>query len=92
MTWIRQPHYYLGLYPYTYSVGLVAAMALAEKARAEGPSVYARWLEVLRAGGTLPPLELARLAGVDLTLPTTVRDASAYVGSLVDRVERSYEV
>ena len=25
MTWMRQPHYYMGLYPYTYSVGLVAA-------------------------------------------------------------------
>src|SRR5207247_322438 len=30
MTWMRQPHYYMGLYPYTYSVGLVAATAMSE--------------------------------------------------------------
>ena len=39
MTWMRQPHYYMGLYPYTYSVGLVAATALAEKSNREGPAV-----------------------------------------------------
>ncbi|MBV9889565.1 MAG: hypothetical protein JO090_01595, partial [Rhizobacter sp.] len=48
MTWMRQPHYYLGLYPYTYSVGLVTALGVAAKAQAEGASVYARWLDVLR--------------------------------------------
>ena len=31
MTWMRQPHYYMGLYPYTYSVGLVAATAMGVK-------------------------------------------------------------
>ena len=60
MTWMRQPHYYIGLYPYTYSVGLVAATALAEKVAQEGASAVQRWLEVLRAGGTLEPLELMR--------------------------------
>ncbi|HWJ94015.1 MAG TPA: oligoendopeptidase F, partial [Telluria sp.] len=69
MTWMRQPHYYFGLYPYTYSVGLVAATALAEKARAEGDSVFAGWLGVLRAGGTLQPLALMQQVGIDLTSP-----------------------
>ena len=52
MTWMRQPHYYLGLCPYTYSVRLVAATALAEKSNREGDAVLAQWLDVLRAGGT----------------------------------------
>ncbi|MGZ5178877.1 MAG: oligoendopeptidase F [Ramlibacter sp.] len=90
MTWMRQPHYYLGLYPYTYSVGLVAATALAAKADREGPSVFAGWLDVLRAGGTRPPLELMRMVGIDLASSQPVRDAVAYVGRMVDELEAGF--
>jgi oligoendopeptidase F len=38
MTWMRQPHYYMGLYPYTYSVGLVASTAMSLKVQQEGPA------------------------------------------------------
>ncbi|MGZ5888529.1 MAG: hypothetical protein ACXWKI_16475, partial [Ramlibacter sp.] len=88
--WMRQPHYYLGLYPYTYSVGLVAATALAAKADREGPSVFAGWLDVLRAGGTRPPLELMRMVGIDLASSQPVRDAVAYVGRMVDELEAGF--
>lgn len=90
MTWMRQPHYYLGLYPYTYSVGLVAATALAERARTEGDGVFAGWLGVLRAGGTLDPLELMRQVGIDLSSPRPVRDAIAFVGRMIDELEASF--
>lgn len=90
MTWMRQPHYYFGLYPYTYSVGLVAATALAEKARTEGDGVFAGWLGVLRAGGTLAPLELMRQVGIDLSSPQPIRDAVAYVGRMVEELEASF--
>ena len=58
MTWMRQPHYYMGLYPYTYSVGLVAATAIAGRVADEGPPAVQRSLKVLKAGGTMKPLEL----------------------------------
>jgi oligoendopeptidase F len=90
MTWMRQPHYYLGLYPYTYSVGLVAATALAEKARTEGDGVFAGWLDVLRAGGTMEPLQLMRQVGIDLSSPAAIRDAVAYVGRMIGELEGSF--
>ena len=90
MTWMRQPHYYFGLYPYTYSVGLVAATALAEKSNREGLAVLAQWLDVLRAGGTLPPLDLMRQVGIDLSSPQPIRDAVAYVGRLIEELEASF--
>ena len=90
MTWMRQPHYYLGLYPYTYSVGLVAATALAEKSNREGDAVLAQWLEVLRAGGTMPPLELMRQVGIDLSSAQPIRDAVEYVGRMVEELESSF--
>ena len=91
LTWMRQPHYYMGLYPYTYSAGLTAGTAVAQAIREEGQSAVGRWLEALKAGGTLRPLELMRLAGVDMSKPDPIRKAVAYVGSLVDELERSFE-
>jgi len=90
MTWMRQPHYYLGLYPYTYSVGLVAATAMAGRVADEGAAAVQRWLQVLKAGGTLKPMELLQLAGIDLGSPAPIRAAVAYVGTLVDELERAF--
>ncbi|WHX98346.1 oligoendopeptidase F [Neobacillus sp. DY30] len=90
LTWMRQPHYYMGLYPYTYSAGLTASTAVAQLIQEEGQPVVDRWLEVLRAGGTMKPLELLKHAGVDMTTPEPVRKAVAYVGSLIDELEKSY--
>ena len=77
MTWMRQPHQYLGLYRYTYSVGLVAATAMSGPVVDEGPPAVQRWLQVLKAGGTMKPLELLQLAGIDLNSPAPSRAAVA---------------
>ena len=90
MTWMRQPHYYMGLYPYTYSVGLVASTAMAQRIAAEGEPAVQRWLEVLKAGGTLKPLELMQAAGIDMHSPQPIHDAVAYVGRLIDELEQSF--
>jgi oligoendopeptidase F len=92
MTWMRQPHYYMGLYPYTYSVGLVASTAVAGLIKNEGQSAVQRWLQVLKAGGTLKPLELMQLAGIDMRSPKPIHDAVTYVGSLIDELELSFPV
>ncbi|WP_442598366.1 oligoendopeptidase F [Neobacillus sp. D3-1R] len=91
LTWMRQPHYYMGLYSYTYSAGLTASTAVSQMIQEEGQPVVDRWLDVLRAGGTMKPLELMQHAGVDMSKPDSIRKAVAYVGSLIDELERSYE-
>ncbi|TRM11857.1 oligoendopeptidase F [Lentibacillus cibarius] len=91
MTWMRQPHYYMGLYPYTYSAGLTVSTAMAKQIREEGQPAVDRWLSVLKAGGTLKPLDLAKKAGVDMSKPDAIKEAVAYVGQLVDELEKSYE-
>lgn len=91
LTWMRQPHYYMGLYPYTYSCGLTASTAVSQLIQEEGKPAVDRWLDVLRAGGTMKPLDLLKHAGVDMSTPEAVKKAVAYVGSLVDELERSYE-
>jgi oligoendopeptidase F len=91
LTWMRQPHYYMGLYPYTYSAGLTAATAMAQMIREEGQPAVQRWLNVLQAGGTKTPLELLAMAGIDMSKPEPIRKAVAYVGSLVDELEASFK-
>ena len=90
MTWMRQPHYYMGLYPYTYSVGLVASTAMSLLVQKEGQPAVRRWLEVLKAGGTRTPLELMQLAGIDMASPQPIRDAVAHVGRLIEELEGSF--
>ncbi|PEB56969.1 oligoendopeptidase F [Bacillus pseudomycoides] len=91
LTWMRQPHYYMGLYSYTYSAGLTASTAVSQLIQEEGQPAVNRWLDVLRAGGTMEPLELMKHAGVDMSKPDPIRKAVSYVGSLIDELERSYQ-
>lgn len=91
LTWMRQPHYYMGLYPYTYSAGLTVSTAVAQMIQQEGKPAVDRWLNVLKSGGTLKPLDLIKQAGVDMSKPDAIRTAVAYVGGLVDELEKSYE-
>lgn len=90
LTWMRQPHYYMGLYPYTYSAGLTVSTAVAQKIKEEGQPAVDRWLDVLKAGGTLKPLDLFKTAGVDMSQPDAIRSAVAYVGTLIDELEESF--
>lgn len=90
-TWMRQPHYYMGLYPYTYSVGLVASTAMAQRVELEGAPAVAQWLEVLKAGGTQSPMELLQSAGIDLSTPAPIRSAVDWVGSLIAELEDSFK-
>ncbi|MFS0660416.1 oligoendopeptidase F [Niallia alba] len=90
LTWMRQPHYYMGLYPYTYSAGLTASTAVSQMIEEEGQPAVDRWLKVLKAGGTLKPFDLMKLANVDMSTPEPIQKAVAYVGSLIDELEASY--
>ncbi|WP_330948544.1 oligoendopeptidase F [Virgibacillus sp. MG-45] len=90
LTWMRQPHYYMGLYPYTYSAGLTVSTNVAKQIQQEGQPAVDRWLQVLKAGGTMKPFDLIKKAGVDMSKPAPIQEAVAYVGSLIDQLEESY--
>jgi len=88
--WMRQPHYYMGLYPYTYAVGLAASTLLADRILAGDGEVLARWIEVLRVGGGKTPLELFAHVGLDMGQPAPYREAIRKVGEIVDELERAF--
>ena len=86
LTWMRQPHYYMGLYSYTYSAGLTVATEVARRIQREGASAVEDWKKVLDAGSTLDPLGLAKLAGVDITTEAPLNDTIDYIGSIIDEI------
>ena len=86
LTWMRQPHYYMGLYSYTYSAGLTVATAVARRIEREGQTAVDDWKKVLDAGSTLDPIGLAKLAGVDITTDAPLNDTIDYIGSIIDEI------
>lgn len=91
LTWMRQPHYYMGLYPYTYSAGLTISTEMAQRIAAEGETAVNEWIGVLSAGGSKKPEILAKMAGIDITTDEPLRNTIAYIGSLIDEIERLTE-
>lgn len=90
-TWMRQPHYYMGLYSYTYSAGLTVATQACKRIEAEGAPAVEDWKKVLAAGSTLDPIGLARLAGIDITTDGPLLDTIAHIGGMIDEIERLTE-
>ncbi len=91
LTWMRQPHYYMGLYSYTYSAGLTVATQACKRIEAEGAPAVEDWKKVLAAGGTRTPLELARMAGVDISTDAPLLDTIETIGGYIDEICRLTE-
>lgn len=87
ITWAQFGHLYMNFYVYQYATGISGAHALAERILAGEPGAAQQYLEFLKAGGSLFPMDALRLAGVDLTSPVPVERAFANLARLVDRLE-----
>lgn len=91
LTWMRQPHYYMGLYSYTYSAGLTIATEVSKRILEEGKPAIEDWRSVLIAGSTKTPVELAKMAGVDITTDKPLIDTIEYIGSIIDEIAKLTE-
>lgn len=65
--WARIPHFYRGFYVYKYATGIISAVSIAERIYNEGAPAVADYFKFLSSGGSDSPVELLKLAGVDLT-------------------------
>jgi len=85
LTWMRQPHYFMGLYPYTYSAGLTIATSASEKLN-RGEIQIEQWKDMLRAGGTKDPQGLAMMVDVDLSTEKPLMETIHYISSMIDSI------
>ena len=92
VTWARIPHFFsTPYYVYQYATCFASTARLMQSIRAadaaERSSGVARYLDLLRAGGSDYPMNLLARAGVDLSQPDTVRAVSVELDTLVGRLE-----
>ncbi|HEX2926867.1 MAG TPA: oligoendopeptidase F [Ruminiclostridium sp.] len=87
MEWSRIPHFYSSFYVYKYATGFSAATAIAEKILTEGKPAVDKYLEFLKGGGSNYPIELLKIAGVDLSSPQPIQDALNVFEKILDELE-----
>ena len=91
LTWMRQPHYYMGLYPYTYSAGLTIGTKVSDKIINGNEEDIKNWREVLNLGSTLSPMDLAKKAGVDMTNTKALEETIEFIGEIIDQIDELCE-
>lgn len=87
MEWARIPHFYYNFYVYQYATGFSAAVAIANKILTEGEPAVENYLKFLSGGCSKPPIDLLRIAGVDMTTPEPVNAGLRMFGELLDEME-----
>ena len=65
--WARIPHFYSAFYVYKYATGIISALAIADRILTEGESAVKDYFAFLSSGGSNSPVELLKIAGVDLS-------------------------
>ena len=83
--WMRIPHFYSAFYVYKYATGFSAAMALATAIRKEGKPAVDRYKKFLSLGSSMHPIDLLKVAGVDMSRGEAVEAALNAFDGLVDR-------
>ena len=87
MEWARIPHFYSSFYVYKYATGFSAAMSISQQILKEGRPAVDRYMEFLKSGGSYYPIELLKIANVDMSTKEQVDNALKLFGSLLDQME-----
>ena len=85
--WARIPHFYNAFYVYKYATGYSAATAISHRILTEGPEAARQYIEFLKTGESDYPIELLKIAGVDMSSPEPIRDAMKTFTEILDEFE-----
>ncbi len=87
ITWAQFGHLYAAYYVYQYATGISAAHALAHRMLSGTSGAAQSYVNFLKSGSSLYPLDALKVAGVDMTTPDPVEKAFAILAGYVDRLE-----
>ena len=85
--WARIPHFYRAFYVYQYATGYSAATAICNKILTEGKPAADAYIDFLKTGGSNYPIELLKIAGVDMGTKAPVEAAMETFNKLLDEFE-----
>ena len=86
--WSRIPHFYRAYYVYQYATGYSAANAIANRILIGGEAERNDYLKFLGTGESDYPIELLKIAGVDMSTEQPVLSALSTFGNLVDELDQ----
>jgi oligoendopeptidase F len=91
ITWAQFGHMYMNFYVYQYATGISGANALVNRVVTEGTEAANDYLNFLKAGASVSPLDALKTAGVDLTSPEPVESAFKVLSDIVNQLENMVE-
>lgn len=86
--WARIPHFYNAFYVYKYATGYSAATAISNKILSEGKPAADKYIEFLKTGESDYPIELLKIAGVDMSTPEPIEKAMETFNALLVEFEK----
>lgn len=89
--WSRIPHFFTSFYVYKYATGITTAVSIANNILAQGEKYFAKYKKFLSAGGSMPPLDIIRLADVDLESDAPYELAIKEFSDTLAELEKSFE-
>lgn len=88
LEWARIPHFYNPFYVYQYATGLSAAIALSKRILEEGKPAVEDYMKFLTSGSSQDPIELLKIAGVDMTSSEPIETALELFGNLLEELQK----
>ena len=85
--WARIPHFYYNFYVYQYATGFTSAVAIAHAILNEGAPAVERYKKFLSGGCSDAPVELLKIAGVNLETPAPIQSALDVMYEILDEME-----
>lgn len=91
VTWMQFSHFYADYYVWQYASGISAANALADGVLKKEPHAVDRYLDFLKAGSSMYPIDALQMAGIDMTQPEPLDRAFKVLEGFVDKLETLVE-
>ena len=88
---LRIPHFYSSFYVYKYATGLAAALGLAQRITDKGKPAVDDYLDFLKLGGSMFPIDELRVAGVDMASITPVQAAASHFESRINELKTLWQ-
>lgn len=84
--WARIPHFYTPFYVYQYATGFSAAIAISSRILKGEPGALEGYMEFLKGGCSKKPVDLLKLAGVDMSAKKPVEEALGFFEELLEEL------
>lgn len=86
--WARIPHFYTAFYVYKYATGITSALAIADRILTEGEPAVRDYFKFLSSGSSDSPVNLLKIAGVDLEKPQVFEKAMKMFKDYLDEFNK----